>query len=179
MLKIDVIAKQKREETRKKIRQYEEYIKEHRLNVIRAYSVFLDRINPYHVSKIEMLQRVFKHDYSKWDREEFDAYRQFYYPTTFENPDPEKLDRAWERHYTLNDHHPEFWYNSDRGPSEMSNEAMLEMISDWVAMSIKFHNSPYEWFHGALDSGEIVLHPKTIEKCEVILSNKVIKKSTF
>lgn len=179
MAKVDQVVKMKREELRRNILKYEEYIKEHRLNVIRAYSVFLARINPYPVSKIEMLQRTFKHDYSKWDKEEFNAYRQYFYPTSFEKPDVDKFNWAWERHYTLNDHHPEFWYKDDKTASEMSNAAMLEMISDWLAMSMKFHNNPYDWFHNALDSGEIILHPNTIEKVETILSHSSIKKSKF
>lgn len=153
-----------------KNKEYKAYINEHVNGVIAVWkavrsSLDLDRIDEYLLNA-----RLTKHDESKRLFKEFDGYRQRFYPDDEDRGDA----HAWERseaafqmarnhHQKANDHHWEYWcLISDKGvlvPLPMTRFALIEMLCDWTAMSVKFNNVPSEWF--LENKHNMLLHPDT------------------
>lgn len=146
---------------------YYNYILEHRNNVLIAFNKYivplLEKENICSLvpdSSIKsainnLIETIQEHDSSKFGEDEFEAYRMKYNPTTYEKSFgqeywdyvEEHFQEAWKSHYTNNDHHPKYWVNSETGEiRDMTIEAILEMISDWEAMSIKFNSKTIDWY---------------------------------
>lgn len=159
---------------RKKTKEYSEYILNHQKNVLRAYHEML------HCEGLEWIildreiyeplwQRALDHDDSKWDKEEFDAYRKYFYPIDEEEKESakEEFEAAWEHHWKNNDHHWQHRVNWKDEDFNINTElACLENIMDWLAMGYEFNDRPYQYYEKHKD--EITLSPKQkafIEKC--------------
>jgi len=155
-----------------KQKEYMIYIEEHCKNVYDAWTKLMPRIpssiviggkNIYDI--IDYLkQDVQNHDNSKMSNAEFDAYRRKYYPTTLESRETDEFvlkqmddeaEEAWFHHYTNNDHHPAYWTHVDTDgsisreafkPIDMDYKAILHMICDWEAMSMKFGGNTIDWW---------------------------------
>ncbi len=147
------------EQIKEKENEYKEYIKNHVLNVQKAWDTMksnqecLDIISNYiqklnmgtYISMID--SEIKNHDKSKYSIEEFNAYRKEFYPISQEEKDKNKenFDKAWKHHYTNNLHHWNWWYetgNADRMPCAY----VIEMICDWEAMGYQFGNTSKEWY---------------------------------
>jgi hypothetical protein len=133
------------------IREYGLYIEEHRDNVSlvwqKLYKYLKDEfwLNDYTNSSITSL--IKHHDKSKYNEEEFDAYRQYFYPVDNElEKDKELFDRGWNTHQKLNKHHWQYWVMVE-GPNDLKAleipfEYVIEMLCDLTAMRLKFNNNP-------------------------------------
>lgn len=132
------------------------------------------------------------HDSSKFSEDEFDAYRRHFHRTDEEiliddtNPASAQeaesnFQKAWEHHYMNNNHHPQWWcYHDASGartpervdPIPMSLDAIIHMICDWSAMSLKFDHtySPLSWYATA-DKEKSFMHPETKRIVEELLNN--------
>lgn len=86
----------------------------------------------------------------------------------------ERYEAAWQHHYYNNYHHPKFWkaieihnmdefgvpidyvpiYNQREVPLDMTVIAILHMICDWEAMSIKFNSSTIDWYKSSKSDEE-------------------------
>lgn len=132
------------------------------------------------------------HDSSKFSEDEFDAYRRHFHRTDDEilmddtNPASAQeaeynFQKAWEHHYMNNNHHPQWWcYHDASGvrttervdPIPMSLDAIIHMICDWSAMSLKFDHtySPLSWYATA-DKEKSFMHPETKRIVEELLNN--------
>lgn len=132
--------------------QYKKYIEEHRNNVKDAFTeiimnneiyTFIQEHNLYE----DLLIRIENHDLSKYEKEEFNAYRQYYYPTKTEKKNISNIERAfneaWEHHYLNNDHH---WENRQNN-TDVNILAILENLCDWLAMGYKFNDRPYLYYN--------------------------------
>lgn len=168
--------------------KYTEYINRHISNVQKAYNEFGKRLFPLiSYDENNVIERIKNHDKSKFSDDEFDAYRKYFYPSDKKELKDSREDgtflHAWEHHYINNDHHPEFWFDRFTNKSkEMSNEAIIEMICDWIAMSYHFNNNPYEWFMKSeymSNKPYIKLNPKTQETVIMLLSQPFIKDYKF
>lgn len=95
-----------------------------------------------------------KHDQSKFSDEEFNAYRMKFYPCKedleISEADRDKaFDAAWEHHKTVNYHHPDKWLIKTKEKDmilPMPFYYLIEMIMDWIAMSMNFKQSTYDWW---------------------------------
>lgn len=143
--------------------EYLKYIYNHVKNVRKGYDILFGSKkytkHPMGISPTEwndtviVLDRIVnKHDDSKYTEEEFEPYRRHFYPTKIEQEADEDAQKkaeedyeaAWEHHYRVNDHHPEYWkYIDDKGEhidtpnkvgSPMSLTAVMHMFCDWFAM---------------------------------------------
>ena len=150
-------------------RLYADYVIEHIQNVAFAFYNFLNNNSIYKLlepftNKIDfnnIERRIILHDRSKWAVEEFNAYRQYFYPEVNESKNESIFNEAWIHHFSINDHHPEYWiieYNhhldeiinenfSNLQSYDMSIEAIIEMFADWLAMSLKLKTSLIEWYN--------------------------------
>lgn len=148
----------------------------------------VDFKNAVHAAGIE----IAFHDSSKFSEDEFDAYRRHFHRTDDEilmddtNPASAQeaeynFQKAWEHHYMNNNHHPQWWcYHDATGvrtaervdPIPMSLDAIIHMICDWSAMSLKFDHtySPLSWYATA-DKEKSFMHPETKRIVEELLNN--------
>ena len=80
--------------------------------------------------------RGITHDLSKFRIDEFIPYAEYFYG----NGTKKAFNIAWKKHFTRNDHHPEYWEKYDHEyelliTDPMNEKSRLEMLCDWRAMS--------------------------------------------
>lgn len=128
-------------ELERKEKEYIKYIEEHIANVKIAHQKYGNKLcKILNIAPIILSYKINEHDKSKYSEEEFNGYRQWFYPCSFEHRNEELFNKAWEHHYMYNQHHPEYW-NIDMPPI-----AIAEMILDWEAMSMKFGGNTYDYY---------------------------------
>lgn len=149
---------------------YKQYIDEHIKNVEKAYLAFkkngncIALIQKYNGTIMDILRTVSNnihiHDQTKYDEEEFDPYRRYFYPIDDKEKEDAKedFDRAWRHHYMSNPHHPEHWAIG-KDVRKMPLHYIIEMICDWQAMSYKFNNKISKWYEE--NKKDIPLHSET------------------
>ena len=113
--------------------------------------------------------RALEHDDSKFDEEEFEPYRKYFYPINEEEKENAKEDfqKAWEHHKQVNDHHWEHRIEFDDNKFSIDTElACLENIMDWLAMGYYFHNRPSDYYDAHKEEINLPKKQKDfIEKC--------------
>ena len=151
---------------------YLKYIDEHRNNIYFAFRQHGQRIclmlSLIGLSYHKLRKRIAEHDISKYASEEFDAYRNNFFPKEGEEKDAFAFQKAWHHHYSVNDHHWQYWVKNGKA-EEMDRIALAEMILDWEAMSFKFKSNPVDWYQKNKD--EIILERHTRELVEKVLTN--------
>lgn len=129
-----------------KEQEYMDYIEEHIANVKSAFykygNTLCEKLN---ISKFELEKNIYKHDLSKFSEDEFDAYRNYFFPCNGEERNDKAFELAWEHHYKNNPHHPEYWIHNNQ-IEDMPNIYIAEMLCDWEAMSMKFKNNTYDYY---------------------------------
>jgi len=159
--------------------EYISYISEHISNVKSVFTG-LARTNELDDFEVEFIGKIIdKHDESKYQVDEFNGYRQFFFPVDGEEKDKSHFLVAWNLHQKRNPHHWQFWimWKPEGGHAlDMPFEYVIEMLCDWSAMSIKFNNIVSEWYNE--NKGKMLLHKDTsacIEKY-LPLFDKVLEK---
>lgn len=82
-----------------------------------------------------------RHDESKYDREEYDAYDEYFYGKTKSPRVEEAFNYAWLHHIHENGHHWQHWVLVNDEPNEgivaldMPYHYIIEMICDWWSFS--------------------------------------------
>ena len=167
-----------------KIQEYNKYIEEHRANVLRAWYEFntsiMEALDELSIEEMEtVLDNIKNHDESKYSKEEFEPYRNWFYTLDGEEKNKLAYDRAWLHHLANNPHHWQYWVNiNDDGsiePIEMDEIYLAELFCDWVGMSYKFHNNPNDFYNQRKDG--IILAPLTRKKLEALLA--IVKDTKF
>lgn len=117
-------------------RKYNNYIKEHRANIVKGLEWFEENLPEYLTSEIYRL--VENHDMSKLSEEEFSPYAEYFY-LDGEDKNSDAFDYAWLHHIHNNPHHWQYWVliNDEDGTKalEMPKEYVIEMILDWWSFS--------------------------------------------
>jgi len=165
ILNTDLMAKEK---------EYRTYISEHLDNIEKAYKRNVDAIWDFlkdeDINFCQFERRIFDHDDSKYDMEEFDAYRNKFYPIEDEIVDEEEFKLAWLHHIHNNPHHWNYWVMVDIDgvkALEMPKEYLIEMVLDWIAMGMKNNNSALEYYEK--NKNKILLHFNTRKELEKLL----------
>jgi hypothetical protein len=140
----------------KQFRKYLDYLEEHLNNVEKAYEFFtIWCAEGYTKEEIDWLEGdVRDHDLSKFDAEEFQAYRMKFFPTEEEknycedvqNIVEENFREAWFHHYSNNAHHPEYWKKKGEKGHRFWKMMVVHMAIDLTAMSLKFGGKPSEYY---------------------------------
>lgn len=157
--------------------EYMEYIEEHVKNVITSFEMLetMDASDiPWleaAIEKLHMLDRIEEHDSSKYSDFEFGAYRKKFYPIDEEDKldAEEEFEQAWKHHCKHNPHHWEYWVDQNGNPIDMDDISIVEMISDWAGMSLKFNNDATackSWF---VNQDDIKLTAATLYKVNQLL----------
>ena len=134
------------EELENKEEEYKNYIEEHIKNTQKAWDLVQPKLKGEYKLSPEMKEKIDEliksHDASKFSKEEFEPYRQYFYTKNNEAKNKEVFDKAWLHHYTLNKHHWQHWVGQD-----MPLEYIIEQLCDWKAMSIKFGDTPQAYYN--------------------------------
>lgn len=158
-------------------KNYTDYVQNHIKNVQKAWNDEVSNINDEFIQahKDELTEQIKHHDESKWDTDEFDAYRANYNPTD----DQEKIDNeanfqaAWYHHFQNNPHHWQHWID-DKGelvPLEdidTVKKSYIEMICDWQAMGYVFGDTAKQYYDQNKDT--IKIYPELQEWLEDLLN---------
>ena len=133
------------------VEDYFDYIKDHRKNIKLALKKYGREICFKLKINYEKLKNIIdNHDLSKFSDDEFEYYRQFYYPNKNEIPNENLLNIGWLHHQNNNKHHPEYWIlrnnNNQTIILDMDNYSIAEMLLDWEAVSIAKNGATYKWY---------------------------------
>lgn len=154
-----------------KEQQYFDRLELHRSLVLKAFNDLIANLasniivndKPVYEYADAIRPAIENHDKSKFEDEEFYAYREHWLPTVHElylyetDPDykatvDEETNNARIHHLLNNDHHPEFWCKFDGekfiDPTDMSIIAILHMICDWQGMSYEVGGSAKSFWFG-------------------------------
>lgn len=144
-----------------KTQEYLNYIEEHYSNVQKAWQILKEKCKHetfiYDDFRYFCIDDMIKdHDLSKLSAEEFVQYRKQFFPASFEKAADNKADfeKAWEHHKENNNHHWENWtgryeckgWDGLQGPYYSDEIHFVCMICDWMAMSMKFGDTPREYY---------------------------------
>lgn len=160
-------------------KEYNDYIKEHKQNVKKAFQwikVNLPEIfeSEYIKSKAESLCG-YDHDLSKYSEEEYDAYDKYFYSEKVDENQIKNFNLAWLHHIHNNPHHWQHWILVNDDPAlgeivlDMPDEYIIEMICDWWSFSWRFNNllEIFTWYEERKE--HIKLSESTRAKVENIL----------
>lgn len=151
---------------KKQEEKYNKYIEEHRNNVMKAYNELISCSLVYQYGGQEMLDklkdRIVLHDLSKYEEEEYDAYRKNFFPINQEEKENNKeaFEKAWQHHWKNNSHHWQYRQNNKDFSQDNIEDVLnvLENICDWLAMGYKFNDRPYQYYEKNKD--KIILNEK-------------------
>lgn len=159
-------------------KEYDKYIKEHKVAVMKAYTWLLDNYDDVlKISKYPNLkENLLNHDTSKYSDEEYDAYDKYFYGGNRSYAVVEEFRRAWFHHIHVNPHHWQYWVLVNDDPKEgtialdMPDEYIIEMICDWWSFSWRSGDLTeiFKWYDDHKDS--MILHERTRASVELILT---------
>jgi hypothetical protein len=143
--------------------RYMRYVQKHRIRMADAYKEMLscpEVTNLGNEVLIMLKQRVVFHDITKFEAEEFDAYRKHFFPISKKEKENnlENFEKAWQHHYDNNSHHWQHRRNNTEfnknDPEQVVN--ILENVCDWLAVGYLYKNRPYQYYEK---------HKEKIELC--------------
>ncbi len=158
-------------------KEYDAYLKTHKDNVRKGY-IWLQVNLPDLFDRADMpdWETVeIKHDASKSDPDEYDAYDAYFYGNNRSYAVVEVFNRAWLLHIHRNPHHWQHWVLINDDPDEgellleMPYNYIIEMICDWWSFSWQKGDLSeiFDWYEE--HSAYIKLAPKTRKTVEDIL----------
>ncbi|APH20811.1 DUF5662 family protein [Clostridium botulinum] len=140
--------------------KYFKYVCEHKKNVFKECVKMSKRYKGK--NKRDLIIHAFTHDLSKFNPKEFIPYARYFYGNypsdavlfnvpCIQNKDKIKtkenvkkdFNKAWQHHKDRNKHHWNYWHERKL---EMPLRYIIEMICDWSAMSIKFGDTPQDFY---------------------------------
>lgn len=156
-------------------REYDQYLTEHRNNVMQGYIWILNHFGDPGLEQIDNMTGVIlstavhSHDMSKYSAQEYDAYDAYFYGKNKTEKIKENFNLAWLHHIHENPHHWQHWVLMEDNPEtgenfkclEMPQCYVLEMICDWWSFSWKTGNlyEIFDWYEKHKNT--IKLHPET------------------
>lgn len=154
--------------------EYVEYIKGHKQNVMEALDLLYGLEIPFVVENYGELKDICsKHDDSKYSDEEFDPYREHFYPLNDEEKmRSEAFENAVRHHIKNNKHHWDYWVD-DNNELEIPDEHeyklyCVERCCDWLSMANQHGEGPMNWYNANKDA--MIMPDYGFELCEEILS---------
>lgn len=161
-------------------KEYLSYVNRHVSNVINGF-IYMTKhgIVDKDSGNVPSIEELYRHDSTKKDEIEFDAYAEHFYGKNKGNKDDEAFNLAWLHHIHNNKHHWQYWViNCDNGGTkalEMPVKYVIEMICDWWAFSWEEKNlyEVFDWYEN--NKGKQILHENTRALVEDYL--EMLKKS--
>lgn len=158
-------------------RKYDEYLEQHIQGVFKAYEWLRNNVPDLFVDpnlKLKCDYLISNHDKSKYDKEEYQAYDDYFYGNRSYKV-VQDFNRAWLHHIHKNQHHWQYWVLINDDPNEneviidMPDEYIIEMICDWLSFSLSKDNlyELFDWYNQ--HKNYMKLSDKTRDKVEYIL----------
>jgi hypothetical protein len=148
------------------------------------YLAYLERHRRFVLEEAVTLgvaDRGLRHDLSKYEPDEFDAYAAYFYgdwrnePTWVQEEVRQHFDRAWLLHQKRNEHHWQYWVlREDDGATKallIPEPALREMLADWRGAGRAILGDKADtaaWY--AKNRERIILHPESRAWIEAHLS---------
>lgn len=169
-----------KEQILEKQEQYKAYISEHRANIQIAWENLKAKINKgmYWLSDREIEDidyLVEQHDLCKFSEEEFEGYRQWFYPAGDDPTNKILFDAAYLHHQNTSPHHYLHWvlrHDSGFTPVDMPLKYVIEMLIDFEAMGMKFNDGAYEYWESHKDTMLMSENTKKLVEHWVLLFKK-------
>ena len=155
-----------------KCNEYDTYLHNHINGVIDSYNQFI-RPNLDDLDLISICDEIMpKHDMSKWDKDEYDAYAHYFYIDEENMKNQLAFDYAWLIHQHKNPHHHQHWVlirdEGEKEPLDMPEHYVIEMLCDWSSFSKKDPSSTaFKWWNDNQDN--MVLSEKTKKLIELYI----------
>lgn len=141
--------------------QYDDYIVEHKANVIRGYDWLRDNLSDLFqdIAKHALEYQIYCHDDSKSELDEYHAYDTYFYSGSKTTDVTLNFNKAWLTHIHRNPHHWQYWIliNDDPNDGEIILDIpycyIIEMICDWWAFSWAKRNlyEIFDWYEERKD----------------------------
>ena len=155
--------------------KYDRYLDDHIENVNKAYILLMPYLKKYNVINSDTIlenleKRIEKHDTSKYDKQEYDAYANYYFGNKPVSKDvQQKFDYAWLHHIKHNSHHWEAWVIPGDKALEMPTSYVVEMICDWWSFGLSKDNPTeiFDWYKE--HKSTMILHDSTRKLVEELL----------
>ncbi len=157
--------------------EYNAYLKEH----IHAVGECLRLLAITAPSRAALLDEetvrkiIVNHDRSKYTKEEYQAYDEYFFTGSIQANLKERFEEAWLHHIHNNPHHWQYW-TIPEGPDsikpiEMPKLAILEMIADWGSFAYRKKDGQelINWYENHRDV--IVLARKTRAIVNILVSD--------
>ena len=165
---------------------YDSYINKHCRNVEASYQWIVTNA-PEILKKVPETVNIYTdiivlHDNSKWTKEEYDAYDDYFYGSVKSTAVRDEFNKAWLHHIHTNRHHWQYWVliNDDPNNGEialrMPYEYIVEMVCDWMSFAIESNELQNLFDFYESRKNHIKLHPKTRKDLEYILDTIKTKK---
>lgn len=125
-------------------REYDLYLEQHKENVAKAFNWIRYNLPevPFYIPGVDYEAQIcFRHDASKTEPDEYEAYDIWFYGGNRSYQAKEDFNRAWLTHIHRNPHHWQHWVLINDEPKEgevildMPHNFIVEMICDWWAFS--------------------------------------------
>lgn len=160
---------------------YAKYLSNHLTNVYKGYEWIRDNLPDILKDWDCAAQIRYRHDLSKLDPEEYEAYDKYFYGKEKTPEIKENFNIAWLHHIHNNPHHWQHWVLINDEPGEgmivldMPYNYILEMICDWWAFSWAKGNLQeiFSWYDAHKDY--MKLSDKTRKTVENILEKIRVK----
>lgn len=162
--------------------EYDLYLNEHRLNVMRAFDWLCKNvyIKPDKYVKYKLkhaAKNIVKHDESKYSEYEYEKYDRYFYPVEGEDNSNADvlLNYAWLHHIHENKHHWQHYVLFNDDPEmgaialKMPIQYVIEMVCDWWSFGWKDNNKykVFKWYERNKD--HIIIHEETRKYVEDLL----------
>lgn len=166
--------------------QYDQYLKEHIQNVQRGYDwmgshfpnlIREGNIVSMNINDLPLSVVISQHDGSKYMRNEYDAYDDYFYGNNKSYSVMRNFDKAWLYHQHNNPHHWQYWVliKDDKENQiqaiDIPLNYIIEMICDWWSFSWKSGNlyEIFDWYDQNKDG--MILSDATRTTVEKILAD--------
>ena len=153
--------------------QYKEYLCNHKQGVKNGYEWLKLTILSNIDIDLSITDKLIQyHDSSKYIREEFDAYKDYFYDEQTDEV-KRRFDYAWLHHIHENPHHWQHWLlqedDGDLKALDIPIQYIIEMICDWWAFSWNKNDlfEIFRWYENNRDKQNLSV--KTREVVEAIL----------
>lgn len=162
--------------------QYDQYLREHKEGVIKAYEWIRDNLPELVSDGTDYNWQIgFMHDDSKTKKSEYNAYDAYFYGGNRSASVVEEFNKAWLLHIHRNPHHWQHWVLINDDPElgeiiiDMPYNYIIEMICDWWSFSWRQGklDEIFKWYDEHKDY--MKLSPKTRKTVDDILEKIKVK----
>jgi hypothetical protein len=137
-------------------KEYNKYLQEHKSNVAAAFYWIQTNLPELLTGDYDYERQICSaHDKSKSDKEEYEAYDNYFYGKDQSYNVKLEFNKAWLEHIHKNPHHWQFWVLNNDDPKEgemildIPYNYIIEMVCDWWSFSFKQNklDEMFKWYN--------------------------------